>query len=201
MACLARRSKAGRRVHAAARADAAVLRRVPLAVFQPKFFPFAAVDTRLARVGRRGPRDEQGAARGGDGCCYEEELHGLHVCATPLIAAAGWCASLALPHGLVHLLMRCVPLQFGAGACRCWMSASRSFASRRGFGASKCNAKSKLASRKTLARKVGYRSQFVSWTSFLEVPAPLTPSMRGGKCLPFSESDPDLSGPDRNSRT
>ena len=79
MACLARRSKAGRRMHAAARADAAVLRRVAFAVFQAEFFPFAAVHPRLSRIRSRGPRDEQGAARGGDGCCYEEELHGLHL--------------------------------------------------------------------------------------------------------------------------
>ena len=79
-------------MHAAARADAAVLRRVAFAVFQAELFPLPPVDTRLARVGRRGPRDEQGAAGGGDGCCYEEELHGLHLeCCT---AAAEICARL-----------------------------------------------------------------------------------------------------------
>ena len=96
MAYLARRSKAGRRMHAAARADAAVLRRVAFRVFQAELLPFAAVHPRFSRVGRRGPRDEQGAAGGGDGCDDQKQLSCLHGfwCA-PLIAAAGLPESLA----------------------------------------------------------------------------------------------------------
>ena len=150
-AYLARRSKAplaGRRMHAAARADAAVLRRVPLAVFQPKFFPFAAVHPRLARIRSRRPRDEEGAASGGHCCGNEEELHRLHLecCAD----CCGWMVcELALPHGLVHLLMRCVALQFGASAYRCWtLLLGALLSSRRGLVAASKMArqKSKLAS-------------------------------------------------------
>ena len=117
---------AGRRVHAAARADAAVLRCVAFAVFQAEFFPFAPVDARLARVGRRGPRDEQGAARGGDGCDDQKQLSCLHGfwCA-PLIAAAG------LPESLACTAL--YELRFEAGACcSCWIMLGSCCARRRG---------------------------------------------------------------------